>query len=117
MAHACVVGDRRKYLTALLTVDREDVAALARSCGAAAQTASGLASDPAFRRHVERAVEAINSDLARYETIKRFDILPGEFSVEGGELTPTLKLKRKVVVERYAAQIDSMYDRDEAAVP
>jgi long-subunit acyl-CoA synthetase (AMP-forming) len=117
VAHACVVGDRRRHLTALLTVDRENVAALARACGAAAQTAAGLAADPAFRRHVERAVDAINADLARYETIKRFTILPGEFSVEGGELTPTLKLKRKVVVERHAAEIDSMYDRDEAAVP
>ena len=60
--------------------------------------------DPAFRRHVERAVEALHADRGRYETTKRFAIPPGEFSVEGGELTPTLKLKRKVVVERYAAR-------------
>ena len=115
VAHACVVGDRRKYLSALLTVDREGAAAVAASCGAASPVPEALAADPAFRRHVERSLDAVNAELARYETIKRIAILPGEFTVAGGELTPTLKLKRKLVMERYAPHIEALYDRDEAA--
>jgi len=114
VAQACVVGDRRKHLAALLTVDRENAASVAKACGAAASTPEGLAGDPAFRRHVEEAIEAVNANLARFETVKRFTILPHEFTVESGELTPTMKLKRKVVVQRYAPQIESMYEADEA---
>jgi len=114
IAHACVVGDARRYLTALLTVDRETAADVARACGAGASSAEALASDPAFVGLVGRAIEAVNANLARFETIKKFTILPGDLTVEGGELTPTLKLKRKVVVQRHAAQIASMYQDDEA---
>ncbi len=116
IAHACVVGDRRRHLAALLTIDRDTAASVARSCGAAATSPEALAGDPAFRAHVARGVDAVNAELARFETVKKFALLPGEFTVAGGELTPTLKLKRKVVTERYAAQIESMYEPAEAAV-
>ena len=68
---------------------------------------------PAVRAEIERAItERVNPKLAQYETIKRFEILPGELSEEAGELTPTMKIKRKVVVERYADQIERLYTGD-----
>ena len=58
---------------------------------------------------MEREVDRINTSLARYEMVRRFAVLPGELSVDGGELTPTLKLKRRVVAEKYAAEIERLY--------
>jgi formiminotetrahydrofolate cyclodeaminase len=73
------------------------------------RSAIEAASCPVFRAFVEREVEKVNTGLARYETIKRFLILPGEFTIDGGELTPTLKLKRRVVHAKYAEEIDAIY--------
>jgi len=64
---------------------------------------------PAFRAYVERQVEEINQGLARYETIKKIALLPKELSVETGELTPTLKLKRRVILERHRETIQALY--------
>ena len=60
--------------------------------------------------HVQAAVEAVNGPLARYESIKKFVLLPTDFTLEGGELTPTQKVKRKVVSDKYAREIESMYE-------
>jgi long-chain acyl-CoA synthetase len=59
---------------------------------------------------VEAGISEVNKKLASYETIKKFKILPGDFSIDGGELTPTLKVKRKVIFQRYKDLFDSMYD-------
>jgi len=67
------------------------------------------ASDPEFLAHVGREIEAINGQLASFESIKKFRVLAGSFSVESGELTPTLKLKRKVVSEKYAREIEELF--------
>jgi len=67
------------------------------------------AKDPVFLEQVGREIEKVNGHLARYETIKRFKLLPAQFSVDGGELTPTLKLKRKVVAQKYAKEIDELF--------
>lgn len=109
VAHAVVVGDRRKYLVALLTLDPERTAALAAAAGSEALDAAAVAAAPACRSYVEREIERINESLARYETIKRFTLLPGSFSVDGGELTPTLKIKRRAVEQKYAREIESLY--------
>jgi long-chain acyl-CoA synthetase len=93
-----VVGDRRKHLTALLVLDAE--AAAARGIG--------------LTPELQRIVDDVNSQLARVESIKRFHVLPRPFSIDTGELTPTLKVKRRVVYERYAKEIDAMYDGAEA---
>jgi long-subunit acyl-CoA synthetase (AMP-forming) len=116
IGQACVIGDRRKHLCALLTIDRETAPDVAAECGATGTTPEELAEDPAFRAHIQSAIDAMNAGLARYETIKRFVLLPSELTVEHGELTPTLKMKRKVVLEHYAPQIDSMYE-DEGLEP
>jgi long-chain acyl-CoA synthetase len=59
---------------------------------------------------VQRAVDAVNADRSRYEQIKRFTILPREFSMEEDEVTPTLKLRRKVILDHFAAEVDALYD-------
>jgi long-chain acyl-CoA synthetase len=95
ISQALVVGDRRPYVTALVTLD-----------GVAAELS------PAERqRRVEAIVEQVNRQLSRYEQIKRFAIVPREFSAEEGEVTPTLKLKRRVIERRFAAEIEQLYER------
>ena len=97
VGQAVVVGDRQPYLVALLTVDPEH--------------ASAAHDDPAFQARVQQRIEAINAELARYESIKRFELLPGEFSIEGGELTPTMKIKRRVIYDKYAHVVEAIYAR------
>ena len=84
----------------------------ARTAGSRA-SASGvlaaLAADPAVRTLVEREVAAVNAQLASFETVKKFHILPMELTVEGGELTPSLKVKRKVVAQRFEREIAALY--------
>jgi long-chain acyl-CoA synthetase len=63
-----------------------------------------------MRHLIQEAVASINADLASYESVKRVEILPRDFTVESGELTPSMKVKRKVVTERYMHLLDSMYD-------
>jgi len=109
VAQAVVVGDRQKYLAALVTLDPERLLAEARAAGSAAHDAATAAECATFRAHLERQIEKINERLARVQTVKRFTILPSELTVDGGELTPTLKLRRKVIAQKYAQQIESMY--------
>ncbi|MDE3025123.1 MAG: long-chain fatty acid--CoA ligase [Acidobacteriota bacterium] len=93
VSQALIVGDRRPYVTALLTLDWDEVNASGR--------------DPQDVAH--EVVDAVNRDRVRVEQIKRFSILPRDFSQEEGELTPTLKLRRRVVQEHFAAEIDALY--------
>jgi long-subunit acyl-CoA synthetase (AMP-forming) len=109
VAQAVVVGDRQKYLAALVTLDPERLLAEAQAAGSAARDAATAAECATFRAHLERQIEKINERLARVQTVKRFTILPSELTVDGGELTPTLKLRRKVIAQKYAQQIESMY--------
>ncbi len=109
VALGVVIGDRRNYLTALLTLDPETVAGRAEMAGSPARDTAAAAACPIFRQFLESQIEVVNSNLARYETIKRFAVLPGQFSIEGDELTPTMKLKRRVVAEKYAAEIEQLY--------
>ncbi len=113
VAQAVVVGDRRKYLAALVTLDPERVAKEAEVAGSPARTVADAAKCRIFRRHLDKQIQEVNARLARVQTIKKFEILGREFSIEGGELTPTLKIKRKVVNEKYKTQIESMYAEPE----
>jgi long-chain acyl-CoA synthetase len=103
---AVVIGDRRKFLTALITLDEE---AVDKFLTGRVQNGDPAHEHPEVKRVVESAVESVNSHLARVETIKKFTILPRNFTVETGELTPTLKVKRKVVNENFTDEIESMY--------
>ena len=110
VGHAVALGDRRHFVAALLTLDPARLAAAATAAGSPARVAQEAARCPLFRAFVEREIERVNTSLARYEMVRRFAILPREFSIDGGELTPTLKLKRRVVAEKYAAEIERLYD-------
>ncbi|MEM7334881.1 MAG: long-chain fatty acid--CoA ligase [Chloroflexota bacterium] len=104
-----VHGDKRKFLSALLTLDPEALTVWAEQNGKSGKSPAELAADPDIQVSVNEFVESVNSQVARYETIKKFVILPEEFSIENGYMTPSMKLKRKAIENGYAATIDKMY--------
>jgi long-chain acyl-CoA synthetase len=106
---ATVIGDRRKFLTALLTLDPEAAAKFATDHHL---NGHSLHTDPALVAAIERHVESVNAQLARVEGIKRFCVLPRNLTIEDGELTPTLKVKRAVVQEHFKREIEAMYADD-----
>ncbi len=109
ISQAVVIGDRRKYLSAIFALDPEKVATEAAAAGSAARDSKAAAACATFRAYIQSQLDGVNNTLARVQTIKKFVILPEELSIEGGELTPTMKLKRRIVNEKYAAEIESMY--------
>jgi long-chain acyl-CoA synthetase len=94
VSQALVIGDRRPYVAALITLDPA--------------VADGMSSDEAERR-VQAIVDGVNAELSRFEQIKRFRVLPRDFTAEADEVTPTLKLKRRVVEQHFSAEIDELY--------
>jgi long-chain acyl-CoA synthetase len=109
VSQAVVIGERRSFLVALLTLEAEAARKLAREKGWPEELAE-LARDPRLRQYLEQAVEReVNPKLARFETIKRVAILPEDFSIDRGEMTPTLKVRRGAVEKKYAALIESLY--------
>jgi long-chain acyl-CoA synthetase len=108
ISQVCVIGDRRRYLTALITVDEANIRAFAAERGLAAESLAELLASPEVQRLIRGIVEEKNRELASFETIKDFRLLE-EFSIENGLLTPTLKVKRNVAMERFAGLIDGMY--------
>jgi long-subunit acyl-CoA synthetase (AMP-forming) len=109
VSQATVIGDRRKYLTALITLDPEKVADEAASIGSSARNAAEAAKCDKFVKHLQGLVDEVNKTLARVQMIKKFTITPEEFSIEGGELTPTMKLKRRIIYDKYSDDIERMY--------
>ena len=106
---ACVIGDRRPYVSALLVLDSQSAPAWAKAHGVEFSSPAELASHPEVLAEVGRVVDEVNEHLSRVEQVKRFRVLPAEWSAESEELTPTLKLKRRVVHEKYAGEIEEMY--------
>jgi long-chain acyl-CoA synthetase len=105
-----VIGDRRPYLTALMVLRAEGLARWAKEHGRdPAEAAKTAHDDPDVRAELQRAVDDVNSRLARVETIKRFTILPRPLDIEHGELTPTLKIKRAIVYKVWSEAIEAMY--------
>jgi long-chain acyl-CoA synthetase len=105
-----VIGDRRKYVSVLVTVAEDQAKKLAAAAGEPAATYKDASQSKAVRNTVQQAIDKLNQTLPSYETIKRFHILDRDFTQETGELTPTLKVKRKFATQKYKAQIDGMYD-------
>ncbi len=110
---AVVLGDRRPCLAALIVPDLEQIERYARDEGIAFTSATDLVKHPAIHDLIRRRIVWYQRDAARFEQIKEFHLLDHELTIEDGELTPTLKVKRKVVTERYAKEIEAMY-RDDA---
>jgi long-subunit acyl-CoA synthetase (AMP-forming) len=113
VAQAVVIGDRMKYLVALVTLDPDKIEAEARACGSDARDMASAAKCPKMRAHVDKQVAQMNKKLARVQTIKKIAILPHELTVDGGELTPTMKLRRKIINKKYADVIAKLYEDDE----
>ena len=109
IGQALAYGDRRPYLVAVLTLDSAVAPGWAKAHGVAAESLAELAADPDVLAEVGRAVAAANGRLARVQQIKYWRLLPVEWTAESEELTPTLKLKRRVVHAKYADVIDSLY--------
>jgi long-subunit acyl-CoA synthetase (AMP-forming) len=108
VSQAIAIGDGRKYVAALLTLDEEAAKGWAKEHGAAGDLAS-LARNEDLISNVQSGIDAANDDLARVEQVKRFRILPADWEPGGDELTPTMKLKRKPIVQKYADEIEALY--------
>jgi long-chain acyl-CoA synthetase len=109
ISHALMYGDRRPYPVALITLDAEQIAPWAREQGLSADLGT-LAADPSVNALVQAAVDEANARYAKVAQIKKFAILDHDFSQESGELTPTLKVKRQIVQDKYAHLFDALYN-------
>ena len=109
IGQACVIGDAKPYNTALVVLDPDVAPAWAAQQGLEDTALSALSEHSAVRAELEAAMEIANTKLARVEQIKRFKVLPVDWLAGGDELTPTMKLKRKPISAKYAAEIDELY--------
>ncbi len=109
IGQACVVGDRRPYVSALVVLDAEVAPGWASSNGLTFSTIAEFSREPRVHAEIQKAVDDANQHVSQVEKIKRFTILPTEWTVDSEELTPTLKLKRRVIHEKYAEEIEALY--------
>ena len=110
VSQAIVVGEGRPFVTALLTLDDETLAAWARENGSAV-TSKTAADDPTVRAALQEAVDAANATVSQAEQIRKFTVLPQDFSLESGHLTATLKLRRNAVIAEYSAEVEKLYTK------
>ncbi len=106
---AIVIGDRRKYLTAIIVIDEDNVVKYAQDNKIQYTTYASLTQHPEIKKLIQKEVDAVNKTLANVETIKKFTILPKKLFVEDGEVTPTMKVKRKYINEAFKDLIEAMY--------
>lgn len=113
VSQAVTIGDNRNFCTALLTLEEAAANRWAKENGIAIsdpkEVGKVLGKDATFLSYLQKQVDAINATLAQYESLKKFVILGADFSQEGGELTPTMKLRRKIITQKYQPQIEGMY--------
>ena len=110
VSNLVVHGDQRPYCVALVALDAEAIGAWAADNGLGGLDYTGLTRAPQVREMVQEAVDELNKDLPRHETVKKFAILPNELTVEEGEITPSLKMRRRTVEEKYRDLLDGMYE-------
>ena len=108
VSQALVVGDRRPYVAALITLDEAEIRRWAAEHGLDGDLAA-LSARPEVRELVQGIVDDANRERSRYEQVKRFVILPRDFTMEAGEITPTLKVRRRAALEHFEAQVDALY--------
>ena len=108
VSQALVVGDRRPYVSALITLDPREVGRWAAERGIEGDVAA-LARDPRVRELVQGIVDDVNRERSRFEQVKRFVVLPRDFTMEDGEVTPTLKLRRRAVAQHFEREIEALY--------
>jgi long-chain acyl-CoA synthetase len=110
--HAVIVGDRRPFCTALITLNPDHLASFAKTHGISHENARHHA---AVHAEVQRGVDEVNAEQSRVAAVRKFLILPGRFGVDTGELTPTLKIKRAVILENYKTEIEALYEREKVS--
>ena len=108
VSQAVVLGDRERYVAALLTLDEGEIRRFAAEHGIEGDAAA-LTRDPRVHELVAGIVEEVNRERSRFEQLKRFEILPRDFTIEAGEVTQTLKLRRRVIAEHYADEIEKLF--------
>jgi long-chain acyl-CoA synthetase len=106
ISQAVVLGDRKPYLVAVITLDPEEVPGFAEQHGLKPEEVAG---SEQMRAEVQKAIDEVNAEVGRVEQIKKFTILPEDLSQATGELTPTLKVKRNVVADKYADEVEKLY--------
>ena len=106
---AIVIGDRRKFISAIIVLDEENINKYARDQKIQYTAYSDLATHPEIRKLIEQEVQLVNKELARVEMVKKFTILDKRLYVEDGEVTPTMKVKRKFINKQYGDLIEAMY--------
>ncbi len=109
VSHAAVFGDRKPYLVALIALDNAEAQKWAVEAGIGSLDAGQLATNPRFRAYLDGEVSRVNSHLARYETVKRYALVPEDFTIENGLLTPTLKIRRRHIQGSYQPMIERLY--------
>jgi long-chain acyl-CoA synthetase len=109
ISNAVVFGDNRPYLVALLTIDAEQADALAERAGLSGADMATLSSDPGVHEVLRESVDEVNGAFANIEQIKRFDVLEHDLTQADDELTPTFKIRRPVVTERYRERFEALY--------
>ncbi len=109
VSQCVVVGDNKPFIAALVTLDSEALPAWLRAAGREETPVHDLVDDPGVREAVQHAVDEANKAVSKAEAIKKFTILPIDFSEDGGQLTPTLKLKRNVVMKDFEADVEALY--------
>jgi long-chain acyl-CoA synthetase len=113
VGNCALVGDRHKFASALITPNFAALEPWAKNQGITAADRSQLVSNEQVRTEYQALIDRVNATLANFETIKRFRLVPDEWSLDSGELTPSLKLRRRVVAQKYAREIAEFY-ADEA---
>jgi long-chain acyl-CoA synthetase len=109
ISHSLIHGDKRKYIVALVTLNEPEVLAFAQAQNVSYQNFASLSQNPLIHNEVKKIIAAVNSQLASHESIKNFAILPKDFTIEDGELTPSLKVKRKFCDQKYQKTIETLY--------
>lgn len=109
ISHIHIHGDKKKYVVALITLDAEALMKIKKDNKISSSDYSQLSRSSIVQSQVKKAVADVNAELASYETIKRFCILDHDFSIAGGELTPSLKMKRKAIDKKYEEQLNALY--------
>ncbi|MBC7429148.1 MAG: long-chain fatty acid--CoA ligase [Bacteriovorax sp.] len=115
ISNAMVVGDQRKFLVAIVSIDREAFLDELESIGiTGVPTYEELAKEPKVFEVIDREIQAVNAQLASFETLKGFLVAPSDFTVENGQITPSLKLKKKVILKTYGKEVDALYKKLES---
>jgi long-chain acyl-CoA synthetase len=109
-SQAVVVGQSRNFVTMLISLDEDAIGAWAAGGPLGGRGYAEICAAPETERLIARYVKELNAKLNRWETIKKFAILPRDLSIEAGEMTPSMKIKRRNVEANFATQIDTMYE-------